>query len=71
MNTIAAKQLRSGDGAMPAAVRRPRWDRHQGLDQRPQLVRYKLISEGGHGAGSCQTYPKGAKRSLTGTWVSG
>jgi hypothetical protein len=34
------------DGAVPVTVGRPRRDRQQGLDQRPQLVRHQLISEG-------------------------
>src|SRR4029453_4809334 len=31
----------------------------------PQLVRHEVISEGCHGAQSCQTDPKGAKRRLS------
>jgi hypothetical protein len=58
MNTIAAKQLRSGMGAVSAAVGRARWGRQQGRDQRPQLVRYEVVNKGRHAAGSCQTDPK-------------
>jgi hypothetical protein len=53
-----------GDGTVPAAVRWAWWGRQQGRDQRPQLVRHEVISQGCHGARSCQTVPKGAKRRL-------
>jgi hypothetical protein len=56
-----------GDGAVPAAVGRPRRRRQQGRHQRPQLVRHQLISKGRHGMGSFQTDPKGAKRCLIGS----
>jgi hypothetical protein len=48
-----------------ATVGRTRWDRQQGLDQRPELIRYEVVSKSCHGAASCQTNPKGAKRRLT------
>jgi hypothetical protein len=54
-----------GDGAMSATVGRARWGRQQGRHQRPQLVRYEVVSKGCHGCGSCQTNPKGAKRRLS------
>jgi hypothetical protein len=61
------------DGAHPAAPpgTRRRWQ--QGLDDLPQVVRNELVYEGRHGARSCQSYPKGAKRRLsecceTGLW---
>jgi hypothetical protein len=57
------------DGAASATVERARRGREQGRHQRPELVRDKLISKGCHGAGSCQTNPKGAKRRLnSGRW---
>jgi hypothetical protein len=35
-----------------------------GLDDRPELIRHKVVSKSRHGLGSCQTNPKGAKRRL-------
>jgi hypothetical protein len=49
------------DGAVPAAVRWARRDRQQGLDDRPQLVRYEVVSKDRHGPGSCQINPKGSE----------
>jgi hypothetical protein len=53
------------DRAVPATIGRPRRGREQGLNQRPELVRHEVVSKGRHGAGSCQTNPKGAKRRLS------
>jgi hypothetical protein len=50
---------------VPAAVGRARRGREQGRHQRPELVRYEVVSKGCHGAGSCQTNPKGTKRRLS------
>jgi hypothetical protein len=55
MNTIAAKQARSGMVRRRPPVGRARRGWEQGLDQRPELVRYEVVSKGRHGAGSCQT----------------
>jgi hypothetical protein len=54
---------------MSAAVGRARWGREQGRHQRPMLIRYEVIHKCRHGAGSCQTTPKGAKRRLRHTAV--
>jgi hypothetical protein len=54
---------------VPAAVGWAGWHRQQGRDQRPELIRYEVVSKGCHGAGSCQTNLKGAKRRLSGLAV--
>jgi hypothetical protein len=46
------------DGAVPTAVGRPRWGREQRRHQRPQLIRYEVVSKSRHGARSCQANPK-------------
>jgi hypothetical protein len=56
---------------VPAAVGRARRGRQQRFHQRPQLVRHQVVNKGRHGLGSCQTYPKGAKRRLRGPAIPG
>ena len=62
MKMIAAKQLRVGDGPVPAAVGWAGRSGQQGLNRRPQLVRYEVVNEGRHGAGACHAQPKRAKQ---------
>jgi hypothetical protein len=58
MNTIAAKQARSGmvRRRPPKGGRGGGWQ--QRLDQPPQLIRNELVYEGSHGRGSCHTKPR-------------
>jgi Cupin domain len=65
MNTSAAKQLRVGDGAVPAAVGWARWGWQQRFHEPPQVVGDELVNEAGHSARSCHTPPKGAKQRRT------
>ena len=53
-----------GDGPVPAAVGRPGRSGQQRLNDRPQLVRHKIVNEGRHGR-SLPCPAEGAKRRLS------